>query len=197
MVYIGIKKTWSPALSLASRSEAPENCPVCRNEQRRSPTPICIYVPSSTYWKPRCTDTPMAGMYGRAVYNIPKGHSPLLCFWQTFWNFLRISERQNQSVVNALYYVSPTLPLCKGQSIGVGQYKNRNLYWFFKFILPILCYTILQKIHFYLHLSPQKYRAIVPKRGTSGSFADEQADMDGDLVRRWGESTILQFNNKW
>ncbi len=33
------KRREARILSLASRSEAPENCPVCRNEQRISPTP--------------------------------------------------------------------------------------------------------------------------------------------------------------
>ena len=41
----------------------------------------------------------------RAVYITTKGHSPLLCFWLAFRNFSRISERQNQSVVNAFQYV--------------------------------------------------------------------------------------------
>ena len=120
------------------------------------------------------------------------GAFTLLSFWLAFWNFLRISNRQNQSVVNALYYVYPTHPLCKGQSIGVGQYKNRNLYWFFKFILPILCYTILQKIHFYLYLSPQIYRAIVPKRGTRGSFFLRTHGPTW-MVRRWFGEAVRRF----
>jgi hypothetical protein len=42
----------------------------------------------------------------RACINIPKGH--LRCFvFDHDWNFLRISNRQNQSVVNAFIYVCP------------------------------------------------------------------------------------------
>ena len=54
-------------------------CPVCRSEQRRSPTPICIticYTDSSIgvgihQWLSR---------HSRYVYSTPTGHLPLPCF---------------------------------------------------------------------------------------------------------------------
>ena len=38
------KKREAPKLLPAPRSEAPENCPVSRSEQRRSPTLRCITI---------------------------------------------------------------------------------------------------------------------------------------------------------
>ena len=128
-IYYGIsqdiKKTWSPALSLASRSEAPRNGLASRNEQRRSPTPICIsYTSKCQYWSHWCKDTPMAVQQMKGMYKHTQGASTLLCFWQTIWNFLRISNRQNQSVVNAFIYVCPhpKLPASRPDSAW-GQCK--------------------------------------------------------------------------
>ena len=90
----------------------PSHCLVCRNEQRRSPTPICVYmtitIPHYAHWR---DDTPMAVWQVRHVYNIPTGHLRCFVFDRQFES-CEVSERQNQSVVNAFYYVLPHAHPC-------------------------------------------------------------------------------------
>ena len=93
--------------SLASRFKAPENCPCCRNEQLRTSRRyryINPYTPVMPTVRIHHRPTSIIG----AVYiQHTQRNSSLLCSWQ-HWNFLRTSNRQNQSVRIRYYpYVCP------------------------------------------------------------------------------------------
>lgn len=56
-----------------------------------------------------CMDTPMAVRYLSYVYNTPTGH--LRCFvFDRIFESCEVSDRQNQSVVNAFEYVMSLSP---------------------------------------------------------------------------------------
>lgn len=79
-----------------------------------------------------CMHTPLAVQHNvwRHVYNTPTGHSRCLVFDRILWNFSRISERQNQSAVNAFKYVSSRPPTATHHKwnaiIGIGICKNNK-----------------------------------------------------------------------
>ena len=71
-------------------------------QKRATPKPhVDMYITPHYTDSSNGEGTPLANRYslGR-VYNTPKEHSPLLCFL-TFNEIYQISNRQNQSVVNA------------------------------------------------------------------------------------------------
>lgn len=69
-------------------------------------------------------DTPMAIRYLGYVYNTPTGHPRCFVFDRQFES-CEVSERQNQSVVNAFSYVLSHPPVFSfKKTIGVGLCDN-------------------------------------------------------------------------
>ncbi len=80
-------------------------------QKRATPKPhVDMYITPHYTDSSNGEGTPLANRYslGR-VYSTPKGHSPLLCFL-TFNEIYQISNRQNQSVVNAFLIKSKFPP---------------------------------------------------------------------------------------
>ena len=122
------KKAWSPALSLASRLEAFALPIVVETSNAEAPRRYVYIWPSQRHTLHTGDNRIHQWLYGkvRHVYiTYPRRTFTLLCFWQTIWNFPRISNRQNQSVVNAFIYVLSHCPptSIKG-AIGVRQWQS-------------------------------------------------------------------------
>ena len=115
------KKTWSPARSLASHSEAFPRALRSRNEQHRKPHAKCIYniqLYQKLAFGIQVHQWPSAVKH-RNVY-ITHLRGIHCCFVLDYesekW---KVSECQNQSVVNAFSYMSAALP-CNLRG-GTGQ----------------------------------------------------------------------------